>query len=164
MEILFLLLTNLLLAIAAYSSAVQDIIAHKFEISIFNNPNTTKKVFGFNKYWWYKSHWTNKWLIDKDGNLLYDKHGNRIPRTTKILFWKVQLLQIYDAWHFYKTIKIGTNILADIAASVAAVMIYIKYEPSITIWIILGFSYFILQSVVWVVVFNLFYDKLLISQ
>ncbi len=107
---------------------------------------------------------TNKWLIDKDGNLLYDKHGNRIPRTTKILFWKVQLLQIYDAWHFYKTIKIGTNVLADIAASVAAVMIYIKYEPSITIWIILGFSYFILQSVVWVVVFNLFYDKLLISQ
>lgn len=164
MIIFFLLLTVILIGIAAVCSAIKDTVMHHFAISIFYNPTTNEKIFGFNKHWWYQSSWTNKWLMDEDGNLLHDKDGKLVPRTTKILFWDVQLLQIYDAWHFYKTIQIGANILADIMAGVLAVLIYIEYTPGLGTWFLLACGYFVLHSIVWNVVFNLFYDNLLIQK
>lgn len=160
---LFLLLSFAALGYAAYCSAVQDTVKHHFESSIFYQPGTTKKKFGFDWNWWYRSDWKNKWMTDENGELILDENGNRIPRLTKILFWKFQAVQLYDAWHFYKMIKIGMNILADIFASVAAIFIFISMSPSLWAWLIIAIVYFIIQSVIWNFFFNKNYDDWMLS-
>jgi len=164
LAILFLLLSFGVLAYAAYCSAVQDTVLHHFESSIFYQPGTTKKKYGFDWNWWYRSLWTNKWITDENGNVLLDENGNRIPRLTKILFWKIQLVQFYDAWHHYKMIKIGMNIIADIMASVAAILIYISMSPSIPIWILIALIYFIIQAFIWNWIFNNNYDNWMLTK
>ena len=163
LAILFLLLSFTALAIAAYCSAVQDTVLHHFDSSIFNQPGTTKKKFGFDWNWWYRSDWRNKWMTDENGELILDADGNRIPRLTKILFWKFQAVQLYDAWHYYKMLNIGFNIIADIMASVAAICAYIALSPSIPVWIGLALVYFILQSIVWNYFFNNYYEDWLLK-
>jgi len=163
LAIVFLLLSFAALAFAAYCSAVQDTVKHHFESSTFYQPGTTKKVFGFAWNWWYKSLWTNKWMTDENGNVLLDENGNRVPRLTKILFWKFQFVQIYDAWHYYKMIKIGMNIIADVMASVAAILIFISFSPSIVTWIIIALVYFIIQAIIWNFIFNKNYDDWMLT-
>lgn len=164
LAILFLFLSFGALAYAGYCSAVQDTVLHHFTSSIFYQPGTTKKKYGFDWNWWYKSDWRNKWMTDKDGNLLLDKFGNRIPRLTKILFWKIQLVQFYDAWHHYKMLKIGMNIIADIMASIAAILIFISLSPSIVVWTIIGILYFICQAFIWNWMFNNNYNNWMLSK
>lgn len=161
--VVFLILSFVALAYAAYCSAVQDTVLHHFDASIFNQPNNTKKKFGFNWNWWYKSDWRNKWMTDENGELILDQNGNRIPRLTKILFWKFQAVQLYDAWHYYKMLNIGFNIIADIMASVAAVFVYIAFSPSLLAWLIIALVYFIIQSIVWNYFFNNYYEDWLLK-
>ena len=163
LAIVFLLLSFTALAIAAYCSAVQDTVLHHFDASVFNQPLNVTRKFGFLWNWWYRSDWKNKWMTDENGELILDKYGNRIPRLTKILFWKFQFVQIYDAWHYYKMLNIGFNIIADILASAAAVCVYIALSPSIPIWIGLALVYFILQSIVWNYFFNNYYEDWLLK-
>lgn len=163
LSIVFLILSFVVLGYAAYCSAVQDTVKHHFEASTFYQPGTTKKKFGFDWNWWYRSLWTNKWMLDENGNVLLDENGNRIPRLTKIWFLKWQFVQIYDAWHFYKMLKIGMNIIADVMASVAAVLTFIYMSPSIPVWIVIAVLYFIIQSIIWNYIFNNNYDDWMLS-
>lgn len=164
LAILFLLLSFVALAYAAYCSAVQDTVLHHFTSSVFYQPETTKKKYGFDWNWWYRSDWKNKWITDENGELILDSSGNRIPRLTKILFWKFQAVQFYDAWHHYKMIKIGMNIIADIMASVTSVLIFISMNPSLLAWIVIAFVYFIVQSIIWNWMFNNNYDDWMLKK
>lgn len=164
LAIVFVLLSFAALAYAAYCSAVQDTVKHHFKSSIFYQPGTTKKKFGFDWNWWYESLWTNKWMTDENGELILDENGNRIPRLTKILFWEFQAVQLYDAWHYYKMIKIGMNILADIFASVAAVLFFISAHPTIPVWILIAAIYFIAQALIWNITFNKNYDDWMLTK
>lgn len=164
LAILFLLLSFGALAYAAYCSAVQDTVLHHFTSSVFYQPGTTKKKYGFDWNWWYKSDWRNKWITDENGNLVLDENGNKIPRLTKILFWEFQAVQFYDAWHHYKMIKIGMNILADIFASVATIFIFIIFHPTILAWFFIALIYFIIQSIIWNLTFNKNYDYWMLTK
>ena len=156
LTVFFLFLSFVLLAYAARCSAIQDVVKHKFEKSVFYQPGTIKKKFGFEWNWWYKSAGSNKYITDDD--------GNRIRRTTKILGIKIHLVQFYDAWHFYKMLKIGAHILADITAGVAAVFIFTTpISVLVTWWALLVFGYFFLQAVNWNIFFNNHYDNWLLK-
>jgi len=162
--IVFLLLSMTALAYAAYCSAVQDTVLHHFDDSVFYQPGTTKRKFGFDWNWWYRSHWKNKWLIDENGDVLIDPEtGKRVPRLTGFWFIKFQAVQFYDAWHHYKMLKIGMNIIADVLASVTAVLTFITLSPTLGMWVVIGFSYFIIQSIIWNYFFNNYYDKWLLK-
>ena len=161
--IVFLILSIAVLSEAAYCSAVQDTVKHHFSESVFYDPETTETKFGFNKHWWFRSLWTNKWMLDENGNVLLDENGNRIPRTTKILFFEWQFVQIYDAWHYYKMLKIGMNIIADVMASAMAILIFTTLSPTILAWIIIAVGYFIIQAINWNYFFNNNYDKWLLK-
>ena len=183
MEILLLifliLLPFTLLFFAAMFSAVMDVVKHKFAYSIYFRPGEKKKIFplgfaieasGFEWNWWWQSDWKNKYHTDEDGNILLDENavpagrqGKYLRRMTKVLFWYFNLVQIYDAWHYYKMWKIGFNILADVAASVLAVYIFILFSPALWLWFALALIYFILQAAVWNVTFNYYYDFKLIK-
>jgi hypothetical protein len=167
MEILLLifliLLPFTLLFFAAMFSAVMDVVKHKFAYSIYFRPGEKKKIFGFEWNWWWQSLGKNKYHTDEDGNILLDENGKYLRRMTKVLFWYFNLVQIYDAWHYYKMWKIGFNILADIAASALAVYIFILFNPALWLWFALALIYFILQAAVWNVTFNYYYDFKLIK-
>jgi len=165
LAIVFLILSLVLLFFAGRFSAIQDTVKHHFTESIFHQPGTTKKKFGFDWNWWYASSWKNKWMLDENGNVLIDpKTGKRVPRTTKFLFFKWQFVQIYDAWHYYKMLKIGFNIIADVTASVAAVFLFVAASPSIVAWIIMAIIYFIVQAIIWNFSFNSHYDNWLLKE
>jgi len=162
--ILFFCLSLIALGVAAYSSAVQDTVLHHFASSIYYKFGTKKLVFGFAWNWWFRSDWKNKWITDENGKLILDENDNRIPRLTKILFWELQAVQLYDAWHFFKMLKIGMNILADIFASVTAVLIALTFSPSLLVWLILAIIYFIIQAFVWNYIFNNNYNNWMLSK
>ncbi len=122
------------------------------------------EIIGFDWNWWYRSHWKNKWLIDENGDVLIDPEtGKRAPRLTGFWFIKFQAVQFYDAWHHYKMLKIGMNIIADVLASVTAVLTFTTLSPTLGMWVVIGFSYFIIQSIIWNYFFNNYYDKWLLK-
>jgi hypothetical protein len=161
--IVFFILSIVALSYAAYCSAVQDTVKHHFDDSIFYDPETTKTKFGFNRHWWFRSLGTNKWMLNENGEILIDPEtGKRVPRLTGFWFIKFQAVQLYDAWHFYKMLKIGMNIIADVTASVLAVLIFIVLSPTILAWVIIAVSYFIIQAINWNYFFNNNYDDWLL--
>lgn len=159
---IFLLLSLTTLAAAAYCSAVQDTVKHHFSRSIYYQPGNTKTKFGFNWNTWWASHWKNKWMLDDTNEIIVDEYGKNVPRLTKILFFKIQAVWFYDAWHHYKMLKIGFNIIADVMASVLAIFIFIILSPTILTWIILAFTYFSIQAILWNITFNKYYDNWLL--
>jgi len=141
---------------AAYCSAVQDTVKHRFKDSIFYKPGTKKKMFGFDWNWWFGSASKNKYLLTLSGELALDDDGNYIKRKTKILFWNIHLLQIYDAWHHYKMRKIVFWIIAAIACGGVITLFPFNYH---LIWKMV--AVFFVVGIAWNVVFNKFYDKIL---
>jgi hypothetical protein len=103
-------------------------------------------------------------MLDGNGEVLIDPEtGKRVPRLTGFWFIKFQAVQFYDAWHHYKMLKIGMNIIADVFASVTAIFIFVALSPSLWAWVIIGFLYFIIQSIIWNYFFNNNYDKWLLK-
>jgi len=161
--IIFLLLSLTTLAAAAYCSAVQDTVKHHFYRSIYYQPGNMKTKFGFNWNTWWASHWKNKWMLNDENEIIVDKNGKNVPRLTRFLFFKIQAVWFYDAWHHYKMLKIGFNIIADVMASITAIFIFITFSPVIFIWVLIALKYFLIQSVIWNITFNKYYDDWLLK-
>lgn len=120
----------LLLAIAAIFSAAMDIIAHKYERSIFSKKNN-------HKYYDLRVSWRNKYI---DG-------FPHLGRT----YWKVGPHKITkhaaftDAWHLYKSCMVVFFVASAVVYNFTNVYI------SLIHWILLG--------TVWTQTFNIFYNK-----
>lgn len=154
--IIFFLVSLFCLWYAGYCNAVMDAVKHYPVASIFNDTSKigTENRFGI----LYEYYWN---LNSKDYDSKYNYYDKAFgKRKTKILFFKIHMVQFYDAWHNYKMRNIGFNIIADVSASVMAVMIQSKFNPIIGMWVVLAFIYFIIQAVNWnVLSFNPAYDK-----
>lgn len=154
-----ILLPFLFLFLAALCSAIQDVVKHKCSQSVFYD----KGKFNFlvlgtpYEFWWNCN--------GKDWLAAYNFYNQSMgKRKTKILFLKIHTPQIYNAWHFFKTLKIGFNILADVAATVVGIFVNINLQPVWWMWLIAAAVYFLFQSLNWNMTFNYFYDKKLIKK
>ncbi|GMU99375.1 MAG: hypothetical protein AMXMBFR51_21100 [Ignavibacteriota bacterium] len=159
--ILFLIIALFLNAIAGRFSAMQDAVKHYPNSSIFVLTATSKpKRFGILSDYWYN-------LNGKDWLAKYEDYDSSKPlRKFKILFLNIHLVQLTDAWHWFKMWNLCFERLTDLfyAASVVILFNYLysnNFNSIITIVISYAVIYFILSSIFWIVSFNLHYDNLL---
>lgn len=155
-EILILLVVSILIfSIAPYCNAVMDSCDHHYIWTVFYAPgNTTKKRFGIEWNMWHgiDQMWKNKYV---------DRDPQKGLRKTKILFWRIHIVQLYDAWHWYKMWMIVAFCVA-ISVDFVAASVWITMANVSVMRVIIGLlSVFFIHGIMWNVVFNLFYDKLL---
>ena len=128
----------ILYCLSGICDAIMDTCSDHYSISILKkmNPNIWNKNIS----------WVNKYNDDNPANGL-----------KKIKFFGFEVnypVQFTDAWHFFKMVKEGLNILAIIVA--------ISININFSALFILG--YFIILSVLRNVCFNLFYNKILLNK
>jgi len=147
---------SILIAFCSFLNASMDITYHNFKKSVYSKiapPGT-----GIYKY--FSSNWKNKWETDDNGNLIYDKDGNKIP---KYLFdIHLPLFNhplFFDSWHLFKTIMIGSLVIAIMVMYFKRQRI-IFYSRNLKYWAV-AIGVFLWFGLVWNLVFNLFYDSLL---
>ena len=153
--------------LAGRFSAIQDTVKYHPDKSIFNKPElyNTKK-FGIDYEYWYNLNGHASWLAKYND---YDKTKGK--RKTKILFFRLHLVQLYDAWHYYKMWKIGMYNLSDLFSSAATVLLfaYMVFVRSLgtgdAALIIAGalFIYYWINGAAWIVSFNKHYDDWLLK-
>ena len=86
MEIVFIVLSFICIALAGVAEAVMDKLQFHFDRSIFSNLK--------NKQWWNPiDSWKNKW---KNGD---KEQGEKFWLSSTILVWTT------DAWHFFKSLR-----------------------------------------------------------
>lgn len=148
--------------LAGRFSACQDALKHFPNQSIFKKIASKKKfVFGIVSEYWFN-------LNGKDGLAKYEDYNSTKPkRKWKILFFKIHIVQLSDAWHWYKMWNVAMEKLDGVflafASAFAFAQLWINYSFSIdyTLLIIAValVCYFWLAGFVWNVSFNLHYDK-----
>ena len=143
--------------LAAMFSAGQDVVNHKAQQSIFNEPGKSSEIFGFTWIEWFNID-GKSWLNKYNG-----RDVSKGKRTTRILFFNIHIVQVYDAWHFFKSSMILFAILSCAASGRLAVFVQKKYTPKTAAWFWLIGLLIGVQIAAWVLSFNLFYDRLLIA-
>lgn len=169
--IIFIITALLFSALAGRFSAMQDAVKHFPRDSVFSlTAKEHPTRFGILSEYWYNQN-------GKDWLGKYEDYDPDKPlRKFRILFFSVHLVQLTDAWHWWKMWKIGFEKLTDVFAASAAVLLfyYLEQQSSLTnlaeggqadyIVLIMSaslFIYFWLNSFAWILSFNIYYDKLL---
>lgn len=161
-----LFLAFLFIFLAGKFSAMQDSVKHYPLTSIFNIEsmyNTKVKVFGYDTGIVYR-YWYNINGLDYLGK--YENYNNQNPKKKfKILGLNIHLVQITDAWHWWKMWRIVFDNLSDIFSSIASVCLFIilsisvKSPVAILYVILYLFTYFWAIGYIVNFGFNLYYDK-----
>ena len=121
-------------------NAICDKLVHHWDKSIF-------KGYKNERFWNPEISWKNKW---KDGD---PKNGEAFPFSSGIMVW------VTDAWHLFKSIGLGFQILA-----IVFYFSIFSYFPEINI-------YFVYKIIIELAIyhtlgnfaFSLFYDKILVD-
>jgi len=115
--------------LAIICDAIMDTIQHHYHISIFRKYNE--------QYWDASISWLNK----------YQNRDDRNPRVKIRIFKRYfnKPVQLTDAWHLIKSIKI-------ILILISMVSYTIVFSPILD---------FLILGVIWDLTFSLFYDKIL---
>lgn len=134
--------TIILFILIVIFDATKDVLRDRFSGSFFDkHPKLFPPKF-FNA----EISWKNKWVLDENGNPKLDGEGNRIPRKW---FGKISIpVALTDAWHFIKFL-LWTTLIAIVAIN------------STLFGFILNF---LLLSGIYLFIWWLFYDKLLLSK
>lgn len=158
MTLLFLLLSFFFLAalacnwLAGRFNAMMDTLKHHPAGSVFAAKAQKKKtVFGIDSQYWYNQNgldWLAKYV---------DYDHTKGKRKWKILFFKIHIVQISDAWHWYKMWNVAMEKLDGVFIAAAALCFFI-INGSILIIAIGLICYFWLAGIVWIVSFNKHYD------
>lgn len=136
-----------IIAIAAFLSASMDTIDHHYPESVFKD---------LPEYFFHD--WTRLYEKDPDGNLIRPL----IRKAWDFGFIKINIHPIFfDAWHLAKTLLIFMIILYG-ATFVFARERFVFYWKNLDHWMILIFL-IVLYGFIWNLVFNLFYDSILLA-
>lgn len=128
---------------AAVCDAIMDTLVHHYSSSIFWRPKISK-YWNWNKFWNPEYSWRNKYV---DG----------VPENGfKKLFWKINYpVQLTDAWHLFKTIKIILLALSILLFNHKEVLLGCEYNWWSFPLVLLIFG------VCWNSIFSLMYNKIL---
>lgn len=146
----------LFIAIAAICSAAIDVLKFFFEITIFNRPQSEKKIFGFRWNDFFGSgSWRNKYINrDPDQPIKY----------FKILFIEIDSTPFSDGFHFAKLIQLTSFALAIISFGILSVSISNFFEMNYASWPIYYLFIFISFGIEWQIVFSNFFYKIFIKK
>jgi hypothetical protein len=133
---ILLIISTLFVCIAAASNAVMDKLQFHFYKSIFKSDKFD------NWYWDPSSSWLNKY-VDKNVHKGIIKWG---------IFDKPVCLT--DAWHLFKTIMIFSIFIS------LTCVLFIDVQVDLLV----GILYFCVMGTIWNLVFNLFFNKLLVRK
>ena len=156
--IILALLSFLFVAFAGACSAAMDVVDFRFSISIFNQPNNLKKIFGhvWNEWFNQSESWKNKYV---------DRDPNKPLVMWNFLGFKFNPVQLLDSWHFFKMLMVGFLIISIVLMAAAAFLAAIYFMPiSLTAAILSPIAIFIINAFMWNVSFNTFFDTLLIKK
>lgn len=154
--------------LAGKFSAMQDAVKHFPNQSIFHKEEligTTKKIWKYDTKILYE-YWYN--LNSKDHLSKYEDYDNTKPkRKFKIFKWNIHIIQICDAWHWYKMWTIAFYNLSDILASFSTMFSFIYLYKSLSIDLVSIIWYIVLALVIyywangyiWNASFNSYYNK-----
>lgn len=124
-----------------------DTIIHHFYESVFNKPGWKIKIFGERWYYWWRETYTNRFVSHNPSK------GRVKMSLLGIKFNKP--IQLCDGWHFFKMIMILMIMMSLLFNGLF--FISAQYE-SWYIW-----AYFIFTGFLWNIVFNIFYDHILLK-
>lgn len=166
MDIILIILMALIVLtsfVPPICSAIMDLIDFKFEETIFNRPNSTKKIFGIPWQLWFNQ--AKGWL-----NKYKDRDPKKGPRSYTFLFITSDWIQLSDAWHFFKMIAIGFQHINRSLYLILGIYLGVTFTTFLGsgLWLVmasvLAAASFIYHAFDWNVTFNLFFDKLLIKR
>lgn len=146
----------LFIAIAAICSAAIDVLKFFFEITIFNRPQSEKKIFGFR---WNDFFGSGSWI-----NKYIDRDPDQGIKYFKILFIEIDSTPFSDGFHFAKLIQLTSFALAIISFGILSVSISKFFDINYASWPIFYFAIFVLFGVEWQIVFSNFFYKIFIKK
>ena len=154
--IIFGMVYLLTIAIAAICSAAIDVLKFFFEITIFNRPQSEKKIFGFRWNDFFGSgSWRNKYINrDPDQGIKY----------FKILFLEIDSTPFSDGFHLAKLIQLGAFAFGIVFFGIFSVSLSKIFELNYASWPILGIATIVLFGIEWQIVFSNFFYKIFIKK
>ena len=128
-----------LIVVAGAANAVMDIIQHKFKASIFSEKEDYEELF-----WNPKFSWKNKYRYDNNTKKLKEKFLG----STTVFVWTT------DAWHLFQFVMLNSYSIAFFLLGIAGLNLGTKASVIL----------FISASIVFRVVFELFYSFILVKR
>ena len=119
-----IILTSVLIIVAAISNAVMDTLQFHYGGSIFK-----KKCWGDPR----KDTWKNKWKLDEEGNAIVGKE--------RFLFSSTILVFLTDAWHLFQFTMLVALITAISFYESQSGLLYIKGIEILAMYVLFGLTF-----------------------